>query len=212
MLKVSKRFYYTALLFSIYCNLSAQVKIITRTDSLFFIGIDNEVMIQSAKIPAEKLSVSVNGGSISGKNGRYDVHCSYPGASALIKVFYKKKLVAEKKMMVLRVADPVIYVAGDTLVTGGLISKKHLLSFDSLVVKTNVPFLSMAVIRFDFKRMSNNQLTDSLKNSGYVFSTQIKEIIRNTAKGDTIVFEYAVSTGPDNGSVIHEPIKLTVTD
>jgi rhodanese-related sulfurtransferase len=212
MRKVSKRFYYTALLFFIYCNLSAQVKIITRADSLFFIGIDNEVIVQSAKIAVEKLSASVIGGTISGKKGKYIVYCSSPNKNASVKIFYKKKLVAEKKMTVLRVADPVIYVAGDTLITGGLISKKHLLSFDSLVVKTNVPFLSMTVIRFDFKRMSNNDVTDSLNNEGHIFSSVVKNVIKKTAKGDLIIFENVYSAGTDDGGTYRQVVKLTVTD
>jgi GldM C-terminal domain len=212
MRKVSKRFYYTALLFFIYCNLSAQVKIITKADSLFFIGIDNEVIVQSAKIAVEKLSVSVNGGTISGKNGKYIVHCSAPNKDASVKIFYKNKLVAEKQIQILRIADPVIYVAGDTLITGGLISKKHLLSFDSLVVKTNVPFLSMTVIRFDFKRMSNNDVTDSLNNEGHIFSSVVKNVIKKTAKGDLIIFENVYSAGPDDGGTYRQVVKLTVAD
>ncbi len=212
MLKVNKRFYYTALLLFIYCNLFAQVKIITRADSLFFVGIDNEVIIQSAEIPVEKLSASVIGGTISGKNGKYSVLCSSAGTGAVIKVFYKKKLVAGKKITVLRVADPEIYIAGDTLVTGGSISKKHLLSFDSLVVKTNVPFLSMVVIRFNFKRMINNNVTDSLNNEGHIFSSAIKNVIKKTIKGDVIIFENIYSVGPDDGGTYRQVVKLTVID
>jgi rhodanese-related sulfurtransferase len=213
MRKVSKRIYYTTFLFFVSCNLFAQVKIITRADSLFFIGINNEVIIQSEKIPVEKLSVSVNGGIISGKNGKYIVHCSSPNKDASVKIFYKKKWVAEKKMIVLRIADPVIYIAGDTLITGGdLISKKQLLSLDSLVVKTNVPFLSMTVIRFDFKRMSNNDVTDPLNNEGHIFSPVVKDVIKKTIKGDIIVFENVYSTGPGDGGTYRQVVKLTVAD
>ncbi len=115
-------------------------------------------------------------------------------------------------MQVGRISDPVIYVAGDTLANGGLISKKHLLTFNSLVVKTNVPFLTLSVIRFDLKRISNNILTDSLKNESYLFSPEIKQILRKSAKGDILIFENSFSTGPDNSAMIHKEIKLTVAD
>jgi hypothetical protein len=208
---VSKKFYYTACLIFISSSLFAQVKIITRADSLF-IGIDNKVIIQSAKIPIEKLSVNVNGGAVSGSKGKYIIHCSTPNKDASIKVFYKKKLVAEKKMTAVRISDPVVYVAGDTLIREGIISKKHLLSFNSLVVKTNVPFLALSVIRFDFKRISINILTDSLKNEGCIFSPEIKRSLKTAMKGDVIFFENAFSTGADDNSAYRQFIKLIVSD
>ena len=177
-----------------------------------FIGIDNEVIIQSPKIAVEKLSVNVNGGTVSGSKGKYIIHCSAPNTDASIKIFYKKKLVAEKKLAVLRISDPLIFVAGDTLVRGGMISKKHLLTFNSLVVKINVPFLAMNVIRFDFKRMKNNTVADSLKNSSYLFSPEMKQILIKSMKGDVLIFENISSTGPDNAAMIHEQIKLIVSD
>lgn len=94
---MNKKFYYTAILIFISCNLFAQIKIKTRVDSLFFIGIDNEVIIQSSKIPVEKLSVYINGGNISGKKGSYIVHCSTPNTDVSIKIFYRKKLIAKRK-------------------------------------------------------------------------------------------------------------------
>jgi hypothetical protein len=180
-------------------------------DSLF-IGIDNEVIIQSAKIPVEKLSLNANGGTVSGSKGKYIVRCSAPNTDASVKVFYKKKLVAEKKMMAVRISDPVVYVAGDTLITGGKISKKHLFTFNSLVVKTNVPFLALNVIGFDFKRMANNTVADSLKNSSYLFSPEIKQILIKSMKGDVLIFGNISLTDPDNAAMIHEQIKLIVTD
>ncbi|WP_462249916.1 hypothetical protein [Ferruginibacter sp.] len=208
---MSKKIYYTAFLIFISCSLSAQVKIITKADSLF-IGIDNEVIIQSPKIAVEKLSVNVNGGTVSGSNGKYIIHCSAPNTDASIKIFYRKNLVAEKKLAVLQISDPLIFVAGDTLVREGIISKKHLLTFNSLVVKTNVPFLAMNVIGFDFKRMTNNTVTDSLKNSSYLFSPEMKQILIKSMKGDVLFFENISSTGPDNAAMIHEQIKLIVSD
>jgi GldM C-terminal domain len=208
---VNKKIYNTAFLIFISCSLFAQVKIITRADSLF-IGIDNEVIIQSSKIAVEKLSINVNGGTVSGSNGKYIIHCSAPNTDASIKIFYRKNLVAEKKLAVLRISDPLIFVAGDTLVREGVISKKHLLTFNSLVVKTNVPFLALSVIRFDFKRMSNNILTDSLKNEGYILSLEIKRSLKKAMKGDVIIFENAFSTGADDNSTYRQLIKLIVSD
>jgi hypothetical protein len=190
----------------------AQVKIITRTDSLFFVGIDNEIIIKSSEITIEKLSIVVSGGLFSGKNGKYIVRCSTPGTDASIKIFYLSKLIAEKKMQVVRVSEPVVYVAGDTLITGGLISKKHLFAFDSLIVKTNVPYLAMTVIHFEFKKVSNGQITDSIKNFGYKFSAQIKQLLAKAVKGDVFIFDEAFSTGPDDNGTIYQSIKLTVTD
>ena len=208
---MSKKFCYTTFLIFILCNLFAQIKIITRADSLF-IGIDNYVIIQSAKIPVEKLSLNVNGGAVSGSKEKYIVRCFAPNKDASIKIFYKKKLIAEKKLAVLRISDPLIFVAGDTLVSGGMISKKHFLTFNSMIVKTNVPFLAMSIIRFDFKRISNNTLTGSLKNEGNLFSPEIKRALKKAVKGDVIIFKNAFSTGPDNSAMIHEQIKLIVSD
>ncbi len=208
---MSKKLFYTACLIFISSSLFAQVKIITRANS-FFIGIDNEVIIQSAKIPVEKLSLNVNGGTVSGSKGKYIVRCSAPNSNASIKIFYRENLVAEKKLAVLRISDPLIFVAGDTLVRGGMISKKHLLTFNSLVVKINVPFLAMNVIRFDFKLMTNKTVTDSLKNSSYLFSPEMKQILIKSMKGDVLIFENISSTGPDNAAMIHEQIKLIVSD
>lgn len=209
---MSKRFYHTAFLIFVSYNLFAQVKIITRADSLFFIGIDNEITIQSSKIPVDQLTVNVSGGTVSVKNGKYFIHCSSLHKDGSIKIFHKKRLVAEKKIQVVRISDPVLYVAGDTLVTGGIISKKQLLAFNSVIVKTNIPYLAMTVIRFDFKKISDNQVTDSLKNTSHIFSSELKKILKKTEKNDIIIFENAVSLGPDNGGNIHSSVRLIVKD
>ena len=121
-------------------------------------------------------------------------------------------MVAEKKLRSVRISDPVVYVAGDTLITGGIISKKHLLTFNSLIIKTNVSFLPMNVIKFDFKRMTNNTVTDSLKNSSYLFSPEIKQLLLKSIKGNVLIFENIFSTGPDNSAMIYGHIKLIVSD
>lgn len=209
---MSKRFHYTIFLILFACNLLAQVKITTRTDSLFFVGIDNEISVASSEIAFEKLSIVVSGGILSGKKGKYIVRCSTPGKEASIKVFYLGKLIAEKKMLSVRISEPEVYIAGDTLITGGVISKKHLLTLDSIVVKTNVPYLAMTVIRFELKRITKGFLADSLKNYTYLFSPAIKNTFKKAVKGDTIIFDNVFSTGPDNSGIIHPAVKLTIID
>ncbi|MGG9961491.1 hypothetical protein [Ferruginibacter sp. SUN106] len=194
------------------CNLFAQIKITTRGDSLFYIGLDNEVTIQSSTIPVQKLSIKVDGGTVYGKSGQYTVACATPNKNTAIQVLYNNKVIAEKKVEIVRVSESVVYVSGDTAVTGGFISKKHLLTFDSLIVKLNVPFLKMSVVHFQFKRISNGVVVDSLYNHSSYFLPPLKHALQKALKGNIIFFENAYSTGPDNSSIIHEPIKLTVTD
>jgi GldM C-terminal domain len=194
------------------CNLFAQIKITTRGDSLFYIGLDNEVTIKSSTIPVQKLSIKVEGGIVSGKPGRYNVTCVTPNKNTAIQVLYKRKVIAEKKVEIVRISEPVVYVSGDTAVTGGFISKKHLLTFDSLVVKLNVSFLKMSIVHFQFKRISNGVVADSLYNHSSYFLSPLKNVLQKASKGDIIFFENAYSTGPDNNALIHDVIKLTVTD
>ena len=152
------------------------------------------------------------GGSVSGENGKYFVHCSAPTKEASIRIFHRSKLVVEKKIMVVKVSEPIAYVVGDTSVTEGLISKKHFLTFNSLIVKINVPYMGMNIIRFEVKKKSNNLVADSLENVGYAFSSNLKKMLGSAMKGDVIIFKNIVSTGPDDSGIIHKEIKLTVAD
>ena len=194
-------------------SLFAQVKIITRADSLLFIGLDNETQITSGKLPVSKLTLASNiDGSVKGSNGNYTIHCVSPNKYCLLKVLYKGRILAIKKMRIIRVSEPVVYVTGDTIVSGGAISKKHLITFDSLLVKTNVQYLRMNVVRFDFKKITNHSITDSLENYGYKFSSEIKIVLKKSVAGDIIIFENCRVTGPDDNGAERKSIRLIVTE
>ena len=194
-------------------SLFAQVKIVSRADSLLFIGLDNEIQITSEKLPVSKLTLVSNiDGSVKGSNGKYTIHCVSPNKDYQLKVLYKNKIVEVKKMGIVRVSEPVVYITGDTAVTGGKISKKHLLTFDSLIVKTNVPYLRMNVVRFDFKKATNGVTTDSLENYWYRFSSKIKNILKQSVTGDVIIFENCRVAGPDYNDSERQIIKLVVTE
>ena len=192
-------------------GITAQVTISTRGGSHFFIGIDNAVTITSSKLDVKKLTLTVDEGTVTGADGFYTIRCSTPSANALIKVWNKRKVVAQKKMDVLQVSDPEAYVVGSKLFKSGSISKTALQKLYALDVKTNVPFLNITPIRFQYKRMRNNETLDILKNEGPMFSPGLKEMIRNAAAGDSILFDEIYCSGPDNAAMEIGPVTLTVT-
>ncbi len=204
-----KRYYIIVLLIATTFKLAAQVNIFSRGDSLLFIGLDNQVTITSKKIPVNKLKLvsNINGG-ISGKNGNYQIRCSFASSNYLLKVMHDNRLVAVKKMRVLRISDPEIYIAGDTLVNNGEISQKHLLSFDSVVTKINVPFIKFPFIRFDVIKISKGVIVDSLNNYGNKFELKIKKLFSSAIIGDTLMFENFRIGGPDDIRI--PALKLTV--
>ncbi len=205
-----KKLYHIIFLVSVAINLRAQVKIITRSDSLLFIGLENQVKINSEKIHLNKLKLLSNiEGSVKGGKGNYEILCVSPKKDYFLKVMFGKKVVAVKKMKIIKVSDPEVYIASDTLISEGLVSKKHLLRLDSVIIKINVPYFKLSVVRFDFIKISNGITIDSLSNFGSRFNDKIKKILSTVATGDILWFDNFRIGGPDD--ILVPSIKITVT-
>jgi hypothetical protein len=153
-------FYIVILLLSIKGN--AQVGITMQVDTSLFIGLENKVWIKTKKYPLKDLYIVLSGSKNKGVNGQFSISCSTPQRNVPLYVYYKNKIVAKKIIQINRVADPEVFVFGNTIIKDSIISIKEIQNLTKLFVKTNVPFLGTYIRNFSLKRVENELVVDSV--------------------------------------------------
>lgn len=86
--------------------------------NVLYIGVDNPVSVSAAGIPVEKIRVNINGGTISGSNGKFNVRVTNPG-TAKISVSTDlgqggTQILSTTEFRVKRIPDPVAHFGGKT--------------------------------------------------------------------------------------------------
>lgn len=198
----------TVLIFSATIS-KGQVTISPAVDSSLYLGIDNPVTIQSATIPLNELTVKTDIGKVSGGNGQYTIRCSNKVSTASIEVIYKNKIVAEKKIKVNRISDPLVYALGDAVFSDGeSITKKQLLSVKSLISKTNYPLIKIVVTGFSV------EIIRSGKTLGKVYVqknfTELMLYLKTAIPGDEILFDQVLVSMNGERNRVVPSIKLKI--
>jgi hypothetical protein len=187
----------------------AQVTISPAVDSSLYVGIDNPVTIRSTTIPLNQLTLKTDVGKVGGSNGQYKIRCSNAAPTALIEVIYKNKVVAEKKLKVNRISDPLVYVVGDSVFPDGeSITQKQLLSVKSLIAKTNYPLIKIVVTGF------SAEIIRAGKTLGKVYVqkkfTELMLYLKTAIPGDEILFDQVLVSIDGERNRVAPSIKLKV--
>ena len=187
----------------------AQVNISTAVDSSLYAGIDNPVTIQSTTIPLNELTLRTNIGKVSGSNGHYSIRCSSNISTALLEVIYKNKVVAEKKLKVNRISDPLVYAFGESVFSNDdSITQKQLLSIKSLISKTNYPLIKIIVTGF------SAELIRAGKSMGKVYVqknfTELMLYLTTAIPGDEVLFDQVLVSIDGERNRMAPSIKLKV--
>jgi len=114
-------------------------KLVTLIDpvrmNVLYIGVDNPIKIAASGYETSELTVSIDNGTITGKNGEYIVCPKQQGTANVIVANSSGKEIQRTAFKVKITPDPIAAIkTPDGYKTNGLISKKELLDANGIVV------------------------------------------------------------------------------
>jgi gliding motility-associated protein GldM len=171
--------------------------------NVLYIGVPNPIDITASGVPAEKLNVSISGGSITkaGATGSYVAQVKAPGTvniTVTANVDGQTKNLGSKQFRVKRVPDPVAKVAGKR---DGVVTKAELNAQAGVKADLeNFDFdMKFNVVSFKVSATIKGFTQDATSNSA-AFTAPQKQIISQVPSGSKIYIEDIKAKGPD-GSI-----------
>ncbi len=171
--------------------------------NVLYIGVPNPIDITASGVPAEKLNVSISGGSIAkaGQAGSYIAQVKSPGTvniTVTANVDGQTKNLGSKQFRVKRVPDPVAKVAGKR---EGTVTKAELAAQAGVKADLeNFDFdMKFNVVSFKVSATIKGFSQDATANSA-AFTAQQKQIISQVPSGGKVYIEDIKAKGPD-GSI-----------
>lgn len=169
--------------------------------NVFYLGVQNPVAVSASGIPADKLRVSIDNGSITKSGNDYMVKVRRPG-KAIISISAdiggSVRSMGKREFRVKRIPDPVAEVGG---VSGGSIRKTVLIAQPAIrAVLKNFDFdLNFAITGFKVSVIVKGyEVTESTRSSR--FTSKQKALIKRVNPGSKVYIEDIKARGPD-GSV-----------
>ncbi|WP_028297275.1 gliding motility protein GldM [Olivibacter sitiensis] len=180
--------------------------------NVFYIGVDNPVSVSAPGIPADKIKVSMSGGTISGSNGKYNVRATTPGTAKVSITAEvapgKSQTLSTTEFRVKRIPDPIAKFAGKSggsmptvaiKAQSALFATLENFEFDA---KFNITKFSLIIAnpRADAIVLSanNNQLSPAMKNA-----------LNGISPGARVIFDQIIAVGPDGSPRQLAPVALT---
>lgn len=168
--------------------------------NVFYVGVPNPVSISAPGIAKEKLKVSMEGGNISGANGKYIVTVSKPGTAAKVtvaaEVSGRVQTIGVTDFRVKRIPDPKAKFGGKT---GGTMSSVAIKSQDALfAILENFDFdAKFTVTRFNIIIAKPRTDAVVLQSNSNSFSSAMRSAIAGVTPGTRVIFDNIIAVGPD---------------
>lgn len=173
--------------------------------NVLYAGYDNPISVSASGVAADKISLSLNGGTLSPKgNGKYVARPSKVGQDVTFSVNGvvggKPQSLGSFSFKVRKLPDPSVFIAvGDDLISGGRIAKGSIVGAKSLTAAIddgllNIPF---RVLSFEcvFHDRMGNVLTRA--SSSASFTEDQRNLIRTLSKGKRFYISSVRTIGPD---------------
>jgi hypothetical protein len=180
--------------------------------NVLYLGANNPMTIAAPGYEASELTVSIDNGTIEGKDGFYEIHPKKVGA-ALVTVSCKDKVIQEAQFRVKRVPDPIAAVSlkeGD-FKWNGTISKTALIEAQGVVAfMQNFDFdISFEIVEFTVSTQTEGFIKEaqSLSNK---FTEEQKKIMLSDKIPIRVIIEDIKCKGPDGFIRSLSPIILIV--
>jgi beta-lactamase regulating signal transducer with metallopeptidase domain len=174
---------------------------LTRANMLY-IGVENPVNISVSGYSANEITVSIDNGSIEGRNGEYVIKPKTPGKAVVI-VSAEGKVVKENEFRVSYLPQPVVALAhapGSMLVKGGDITKDALLKAGGIIatVENSDVDIPIKVSSFTISVINsgNMQVTSASSNQDKYSADQVK-LVQSLAEGQRLIVDEITASGPD---------------
>lgn len=183
--------------------------------NVLYIGVDNPISVSAPGVPKEDISVSGDGVSISGSQGKYIARVKSTGEASIhvsAKIGDKTQSLGSSAFRIKRIPKPTARVAGKT---GGRISAAQLkgqsvvsaaldnFEFDA---KFSISKFNMYIAKPRVDPIGPYQA------SGSSFSQQMKTAIGGVSSGSVVMIYDIVGVGPDGVSQNLDPITFQVTN
>ncbi|WP_259068250.1 gliding motility protein GldM [Mucilaginibacter sp. X4EP1] len=180
--------------------------------NVLYIGVPNPVSVSAPGVAKSDIRVSMSGGSIEGKDGKYTVNVKTLG-EATINVsgeISKGKVtnLGSSLFRVKRIPDPKPQFAGKS---GGNTSAANIRAQDRLFAKLdNFDFdAKFNVTRFTMLVAKPRQDVIILSATGNELTGSMKALINTVSPGTTVVFKDIIAVGPDGTQRGLDPIVLS---
>jgi len=168
--------------------------------NVFYIGVVNPVSLSAPGIASDKLRVSMDGGSISGGNGKYNVKV---GSIGTVKINISAEVAPGKTanvgtsiFRVKRIPDPSAKFSGKN---GGAVSTVALKSQDRIFAQLeNFDFdAKFTITRFSLIIVKPRMDPILLSTSGNALSGPMRTAMGSITPGTKVIFDNIIATGPD---------------
>jgi hypothetical protein len=162
--------------------------------NVLYIGLDNPVKIAVSDVDVNKISVTVDNGTIKGEKGAYIINPKDVGPAKII-VSSNGKAIDSAIFRVKYVPDPVAKVGGSK---GGEIDRSFLLEQKGVIAELeNSDFdLSFKVVQFTVSTVFGKYMEDRTVNSN-MFTQEQYDLIKKVKKGNKVYIEGIKAVGPD---------------
>jgi gliding motility-associated protein GldM len=170
--------------------------------NVIYAGIANPFSVSAAGFPLESVRASMDGGSISGSNGKYTVNVpgSQVGKTLSINVSAsaggKTLNLGSQQFRVKALPTPKPYIKGKS---GGNVALEFIEG--ATVMDTQLEDfvfdVKFRVIRFAVTFINPRSDAVTMQNSGAGFSSQVRGALNSLKPGATIIFKDIVCEGPD---------------
>ena len=170
--------------------------------NVIYAGIPNPFSVSAAGFPLESVKASIDGGSISGGNGKYMVNVGGGQIGKTLNVNVsansggKTLNLGSQQFRVKALPTPKAYVKGKG---GGNVQLEFIESAGAIETQLEdfVFDVKFRVVRFAATFINPRSDAVTLQNSGGSFSGQVKGALNSLKPGATVIFKDIVCEGPD---------------
>lgn len=183
--------------------------------NVLYVGVNNPLSISVSGVPRENIFPTISCGSLKPNPDKVGWMAIVPGdcKQAIIEVSVKNngslKRMGSEIFRVKKLPDPVPYIAGKK---DGFISRDILISSGYIIPKMPADFefdYSFQVLSFRMSMQRGFNLTHYDSQSNKLTDEMIKQI-RNTNRGQSIIFEEIVALGPDGANRTLSPLIISI--
>ncbi len=180
--------------------------------NVFYIGVDNPVSISAGGVSPDQISASITNGSISRSGSEWVVRPESPGKGSVsvnAKLGDRMKSMGAVEFRVKNVPSPNAFIANTD---GGAVSKDLVLASGAIIPRMPSDFefnLNFLVTSFKFSGNRKGDVFD-IPGNGNSLTSQMKDFIRASRRGDKVILEDIMAKGPDGKTRKLNSIVLTL--
>jgi len=180
--------------------------------NVFYIGVDNPVMISAGGVSPDQINASISNGSIA-RNGReWVVRPATVGKASVsvnAKLGDRMKSMGAEEFRVKNVPNPEAFIANTS---GGSVSKDLVIASGAIIPRMPADFefnLNFVIVSFKFSGNRKGDVFD-LPGTNNSLTAPMKEFIRGSRRGDKVILEDIFAKGPDGKTRKLNSIVLTL--